>query len=391
MRRLCLLILCAAVAFEPLRASDKLSLTDTLLEGKVSQTFLDNHDMAFQMRGSLRTEIPEGGDASARFRMDNFRWNMEGTFGRNKELYYHFRQSFNANFRTNTFDNLLESVDYAYMMWTPVKVFSLTFGKQVMALGGQEAWAAPVYVIQYSDFGGSFPCYQLGIMGTWHISPTQDLAFQVSNIRGLWDDEYFYGGLPDGVESSKAPFLYTVNWNGNFFNDALELRWSASYGSQAGKKDLWIVELGQSYRSRWWGVYLDLIYSRQDLDANGIISRAAVFSDGVPRTMENVEYFSAIGYLHLFLSPSFSAFLKGSIEHGSLFRPYGDIPDGLCRSSWNAQACLEYMPTKSRDFRFFLHYNYYNASPVGGGSLLGILPTREHRVTLGLIYIMNIY
>ncbi|HIZ88264.1 MAG TPA: OprO/OprP family phosphate-selective porin [Candidatus Coprenecus pullistercoris] len=391
MRRLCLLILCAAVAFEPLRASDKLSLTDTLLEGKVSQTFLDNHDMAFQMRGSLRTEIPEGGDASARFRMDNFRWNMEGTFGRNKELYYHFRQSFNANFRTNTFDNLLESVDYAYMMWTPVKVFSLTFGKQVMALGGQEAWAAPVYVIQYSDFGGSFPCYQLGIMGTWHISPTQDLAFQVSNIRGLWDDEYFYGGLPDGVESSKAPFLYTVNWNGNFFNDALELRWSASYGSQAGKKDLWIVELGQSYRSRWWGVYLDLIYSRQDLDANGIISRAAVFSDGVPRTMENVEYFSAIGYLHLFLSPSFSAFLKGSIEHGSLFRPYGDIPDGLCRSSWNAQACLEYMPTKSRDFRLFLHYNYYNASPVGGGSLLGILPTREHRVTLGLIYIMNIY
>ncbi|HIZ85365.1 MAG TPA: OprO/OprP family phosphate-selective porin [Candidatus Coprenecus stercoravium] len=391
MRRLCLLIFCAAAVLSPLRASDKLSLTDTLLEGKVSQTFMDNHDMAFQMRGSLRAEIPEGGDASARFRMDNFRWNMEGTFGRNKALYYHFRQSFNANFRTNTFDNLLESVDYAYMMWTPVKAFSLTFGKQVMALGGQEAWAAPVYVIQYSDFGGSFPCYQLGVMGTWHISPTQDLAFQVSNIRGLWDDEYFYGGLPDGVESSKAPFLYTLNWNGNFFNDALEFRWSASYGSQAGKKDLWIVELGQSYRSRWWGVYLDLIYSRQDLDANGIISRAAVFSDGVLRTMENVEYFSAIGYLHLFLSPSFSAFLKGSIEHGSLFRPYGDIPDGLCRSSWNAQACLEYMPTKSRDFRFFLHYNYYNASPAGSGSLLGILPTREHRVTLGLIYIMNIY
>ena len=151
------------------------------------------------------------------------------------------------------------------------------------------------------------------------------------------------------------------------------------------------MHLGQSYRSTWWGVYLDLIYSRQDLDANGILSRASVFSDGLGHTLENVEYFSAIGYLHLFFSPSFSAFLKGSIEHGSLYRPYGEIPAGLCRSSWNAQACLEYMPTKSRDFRFFLHYNYYSSSPTGYGTALGITSTQEHRITLGLIYIMNIF
>ena len=104
-----------------------------------------------------------------------------------------------------------------------------------------------------------------------------------------------------------------------------------------------------------------------------------------------MEYFSAIGYLHLFFSPSFSAFLKGSIEHGSLYRAYGDVPTGLCRSSWNAQACLEYMPTKSRDFRFFLHYNYYSASPTGYGTSLGIASAQEHRLSLGLIYIMNIF
>lgn len=391
MKKPLILFFCIFAAAYSCGAAQPWSLTDTLLEGKVSQEFLDNHDMAFQMRGSLRTDIPEGGEASARFRMDNFRWNVEGSFGKNRELYYHFRQSFNANFSTHTFDNLLESVDYAYLMWTPVKAFSFTFGKQVMALGGQEAWAAPVYVMQYSDFGGSFPCYQLGAMGTWHISGTQDLAFQITNIRGVSDGEYFYGGLPDGVKSSRAPFLYTLNWNGNFFDDALEFRWSASYGSQAVNRDLWIVELGQSYRSDRWGVYFDLIYSRQDLDANGILSRAAVFPEGALRTLENVEYFSAIGYLHLFFSPSFSAFLKGSIEHGSLYRPYGDIPQGLCRASWNAQACLEYMPTRSRDFRFFLHYNYYNASPAGNGTRLGIQEESGHRISLGIIYIMNIF
>ena len=224
-----------------------------------------------------------------------------------------------------------------------------------------------------------------------HITSAHDLAFQISNLRGVSDGEYFHGGLPEGVGSSRAPFLYTLNWNGNFLDNALELRWSVSYGTQAERKDLWIIELGQSYRSDWWGVYVDLIYSRQSLDANGILSRASVFQDGMARTLENVEYFSAIGYLHLFFSPSFSAFLKGSMEHGSLYRPYGDIPAGLCRASWNAQACLEYMPAKSRDFRIFLHYNYYSASPTGYGTALGIAGTQEHRLSLGIVYIMNIF
>ena len=243
MKRLILLIAVMTAAVSAY-AARTWSITDTLLDGKVSETFLHNHDMAFQMRGSLRADMPRGEDPSVHFRMDNFRWNIEGRVGKNREIYYQFRQSFNANFRSNTFDNLLESIDYAYMAWTPVRRFTLTFGKQVMALGGQEAWAAPVYVMQYSDFGGSFPCYQLGVMGTWHITPTQDLAVQVSNLRGVSDGEYFHGGLPDGVESSRAPFLYTLNWNGNFLDNALEFRWSASYGSQAVGKDLWIIELG---------------------------------------------------------------------------------------------------------------------------------------------------
>ena len=93
------------------------TLTDTIFP-------LSSHDLSFQMRGSLRAEMPGGEEASARFRMDNFRWNVEGSFGRNREFYYHFRQSFNANFRSNTFDNLLESIDYAYMTWRPRQHFS---------------------------------------------------------------------------------------------------------------------------------------------------------------------------------------------------------------------------------------------------------------------------
>ena len=361
------------------------TLTDTIFP-------LRSHDLSFQMRGALRTEMPRGGEVSTRFRMDNFRWNVEGSFGRNREFYYHFRQSFNANFRSNTFDNLLESIDYAYMTWRPRQHFSLTFGKQVHAIGGQEFWAAPVYVAQYSDFVGSFPCYQMGAMATWHITPTQDLAVQVSNIRGFWDDEFYHGGLPDGVESSRAPFLYTLNWNGNFLDNALEFRWSASYGSQAKGRSMWIFAMGQSYRSDWWGIYIDLIYSRQGLDINGVLSSSApVGQDGDYSTLQNVDYLSAIGYLHLFISPSFSMYFKGSREYGGLYSQYGNVPAGMLRASWNGQACLEYMPTRSRDFRLFLHYNFYNARAVDNGALLGIQARQEHRISLGMIYIMNIF
>ena len=214
----------------------------------------------------------------------------------------------------------------------------------------------------------------------------------MSNIRGFWDDEFYHGGLPEGVESSRAPFLYTLNWNGNFLNNALEFRWSASYGTQAVDRDMWIFAMGQSYRSEKWGVYLDLIYSRQGLDINGVLSSAApVGPDGDYRTLQNVDYISAIGYLHLFLSPSFSMYFKGSREYGGLYRPMGDVPAGMLRASWNGQACIEYMPTKSRDFRFFIHYNYYSACAMENGSLLGVSPRQEHRVTLGVIYIMNIF
>ena len=56
-----------------------------------------NVDMDFQMRGSLRGDFPHGGKASAKFRMDDIRLNIEGRAG--KKVYYRFRQSFTKDFK----------------------------------------------------------------------------------------------------------------------------------------------------------------------------------------------------------------------------------------------------------------------------------------------------
>lgn len=352
--------------------------------------FADSSDMEFQMRASYAVENRLGEKPSGGFRMDNFRWNIEGTAG--KSFYYHFRQSFNTLFKSNSFDNILSSIDYAYLTWKTSERFSLTAGKQVFALGGQEFWAAPVYVMQFSDFGGSLPPYQMGLSGVWNMTPTQELVLQVSNLRGGTDEEYYFAGLPAGVESTRFPLFCTVNWNGSFLeNNALEFRYSASYGHQAERQDLWLLTLGQSYKRRTWGAYLDLLYSRQGLDANGVLSSSVIPSAQMPAaTLRNVEYLSLVAYVHFFISPSFSAFVKASGETAGLYSG-NSVMSGICRVSHNAQACIEYMPTKDRDFRLFAHYNYYNASPVANRYALDAASRGDHRISLGVIYIMKVF
>lgn len=354
--------------------------------------FADDTDLDFQMRGSLKVTMPDGEEPRAQFRMDNFRWNVEGIFGKHDEFYYQFRQSFNANFKDNMYDGLLESIDYAYLRWRPFKHLSFTFGKQVFAIGGQEFWAPPVYVMQYSDFGGSLPCYQLGFTTTYHITDRQEICFQMANIRGRWNHEFLYGGFPEDAEPTNAPFLYTINWNGSFLEDhALEFRYSVSWGQEAKNKDLWIATMGQSYRAKKWGLYLDLIYSNQDLDINGIISRSAHFPDGVARNIENVQYTSIVAYFHVLFGKHWGMFVKGAREYGFLNRPYRDAPAGLCRTDWNAQASIQYMPLKTPNFRLFLHYNFYNLSPADTGKYLGIEKYNEHRLSVGIIYVLNVF
>ena len=350
---------------------------------------VDNVDMSFQMRGSLRGDFPRGGEASARFRMDDLRWNIEGWAG--KKVYYRFRQALTKGFTSLSLENLVSSVNYAFVKWHATPKTTFTFGKHVLSLGGHEFDAVPVYVIQFSDFGSSFSSYQMGASAEWHISPSHDLVFQMSNFRGVSDSEFYYGQLPSDIKETNFPLIGTVNWNGDFLDDkSLKLRYSVSYGHQTTDKGVWIVSLGHSYRKPKLGGYIDLMWSRQGLDVSGIMSRSAAYSDGTPRTLQNTEYLTAVGYLHFFFSPSIAAFVKGGWECAGICQPYDDIVKGVHRTNWNAQCCFQYMPTRDSDFRLFAHYNYYGRHATEKGRALGMADVTEHRVSLGIIYIMKV-
>lgn len=75
-----------------------------------------------------------------------------------------------------------------------------------------------------------------GVAGRFNLSPANELVLQVVNNRSGENDETYLYGLPQGVEKAKVPVLSTVNWNGLFFDNAVQLRYAASYGQLAEGK-----------------------------------------------------------------------------------------------------------------------------------------------------------
>ncbi len=366
-----------------------------------TRRFGDNTDLDLQMRGSFNMYAPEGGEFDTKFRFDNLRWKIDGTFGGKKQFYFQFRQNLSSVFNFNSVENLIGSVNYAFLTWRMHENFSVTAGKQVFAYGGFEFNANPVNVMQFSDFGGSGSPYEMGVMPTVHINDDHTISVQMASLHGVSSQKYYNGGLPSGVEATKAAYLYSLNWTGNFLqNDALQFRYGLSWGQQAKERSMWVATLGQMFVNKYWMVYLDFDYSRQALDYNNILSGAASFSDGVARTIENVDYATAVAYVHFMITPSWRIFVKGSREYSILNQGYtayaadgqeiAKAEKGIARASWNGQFSIQYLPTKDPNFRIFAHYNYYNIDPGLVGSKLGIQSSIDHRISLGVIYVLNV-
>ncbi len=366
-----------------------------------TRRFGDNTDLDLQMRGSFNMYAPEGGELDTRFRFDNLRWKIDGTFGGKKQFYFQFRQNLSSGFNFNSWENLVGSVNYAFLTWRMHEHFSVTAGKQVFAYGGFEFNANPVNVMQFSDFGGSGSPYEMGVMPTIHINDRHSINIQMASLSTVAAQQYYKGGLPAGVEPTKAAYLYSMSWIGNFLpNNELQFRYGLSWGQQAKERSMWVLTLGQMFVNSKWMAYVDLDYSRQSLDYNNILSGSASFSDGIARTIENVDYATALAYVHFMFTPSWRMFVKASREYSILnqdYTAYGadgqalvTAEKGVARASWNAQFSVQYLPTKDPNFRIFAHYNYYNIDPGLVGAKLGIQHSVDHRISLGIIYVLNV-
>ena len=84
------------------------------------------------------------------------------------------------------------------------------------------------------------------------------------------EDEY--GRLPEGFKKPRVPLFYTLNWNGNFLDELIHLRYSVSAAEQAQGKYMYSVFTGQSIEAGPVYAYFDVMYSRGKLDPLGLLT-----------------------------------------------------------------------------------------------------------------------
>lgn len=364
--------------------------TQTLLERITkNERSIPAANMNLQFYTSGAAYLTEGKLDEAAFKLNRVRLEILGTFGR--QFSYHFRQSFNKYSNPYSLDNLSSSVEFAYVKWDMSKKFALTVGKQVMALGGYEFYVNAIKVREFSDFNNNISCYQAGVTGTIHFSPTQELNLQILNNRSGNDEDTYLYGLPEGVEKTKVPMLATANWNGLFLDRMLELRYAASWGQLAKKRNLYYLTAGNIVKTGPVTAYVDVMYSCEGIDSKGLLSNLTEPKTYAPVTAQYSTYFTTIANLDYRIHPNWNVYVKGAYETFGIYKPNGYFNKGVYCRTWNAQACVEYFPMQNSELLIFIHFLYKGNALASYGKMVGAtLPDRQ-RISLGLVYSIPVF
>ena len=310
----------------------------------------------------------------------------------NKQLSYHFRQSYNRYHNPNAVDNLSSSIEYANMKWNYKDKFELVAGKQFVALAGYEGYVNGIKVREFSEFNNNIEIFQTGLSGVVNFSPTQFLILQVANLRAGQDADVLKYGLPQGLDPTKFPLLSTISWHGKFADESIYLMYAASVGEVAKGKNVYYLTCGNIYEKGPVLAYLDVLYSSSAVDIQQRISTLHGDSfDGVRATAQNVQYLTFIANVDYQFSPKWNAYVKGAYETGGVYQANGAYEKGRYITSWNAQACLEWFPfTEARGFKVFAHYLYKaHLLTDKANALMADMPHTQ-RASLGIQYIIPV-
>lgn len=345
--------------------------------------------MNFQFCTAAMANFTEGSFDDAAFNLYRVKLEILGSF--HEDFSYHFRQSFNKYSHPHTLDNLASSIEYAVVNWKMNNRFTLSAGKQDLALGGYEYYVNAIKVREYSEFNDYVACYQAGLTGRVNISPTQELVLQVTNLRGGSDEDTYVYGRPSGMEQARIPVLSTINWNGFFADNAIQLRYAASWGQQAKGRNICYLTAGNIYEKGPVVAYLDLMYSREGLDNKGIMSGLQSGVVENPATAQHVEYFSAIANFDYRIHPNWNVYVKGAYETSGIYKANGSFEKGHYRTAWSGQACVEYFPMRNSELLLFAHFLYKGYTLTERAKAIGGFCPDRQRFSIGLVYSIPVF
>ena len=344
----------------------------------------DKFNFFLNMNGSFDAMDMDEAGKSGKFNMRQLRIEAKGQV--NDWLSYRWRQRLNRpNNGGDNIDNLPTSIDIAGIGVKLNDKWSLFAGKQCANYGGVEFDLNPIEIYEYSDMIENMSNFMTGVNIGYDATPNHQFNFQVLNsLNGSFVDTY--GNVP--VEMTKLPLVYTLNWCGNF-NNVFKTRWSASIMNQAKDKNMTYIALGNELSLGKFGMFLDFMYSKEDIDRKRIMTSML----GGDASLPSAEYMSIVTKLNYRFKPNWNVFVKGMYETASLGKNIEteggeEFEKGKYRTSLGYLAGLEYYPMENSNLHFFLTYvgRKYNYT-----SKADLKDFDTNRVSVGFIYQLQMF
>ena len=339
----------------------------------------DKFNFYLNMNGSFDAMDGYSDPTKGKFKMHQLRIEAKGNI--NDWLSYRWRQRLNrSNDQGDNIDNMPTSIDIAGIGVKLSDKWSIFAGKQCANYGGIEFDLNPIEIYEYSDMIENMSNFMTGLNIAYNATPNHQFNFQVLNsLNGKFTDTY--GDV--AVEQTKLPLVYTLNWCGNF-NNVFKTRWSASIMNQAKGEKMTYIALGNELSLGKFGMFLDFMYSKEDIDRKRIMTSML----GQDASLPGAEYMSIVTKLNYRFTPNWNVFVKGMYETASLDKKVGEFADGKYRTSLGYFAGLEYYPMENSNLHFFLtyvgrKYNYTNK--------VDLQDYDTNRVSVGFIYQLQMF
>jgi len=354
----------------------------------------DRFNFFLNMNGSFDNQFIEDTHQMSKFNMRQLRIEAKGKI--NDWLSYRWRQRLNRpNTGSGNIDNLPTSIDVAGIGVKLTDKFSMFIGKQCAAYGGVEFDLNPIEIYEYSDMIENMSNFLTGVNFAYNFNDNHQLQFQVLNsLNNSFANTYDVGTT--GTVQSQAPLVYTLNWNGSFFDNAFKTRWSASLMNEAKGKNMYYYALGNELTQGKFNMFFDFMYSNEELDRNGIMSK--ITNSSRYGNAVNAQYLSLVTKLNYRFAPKWNVFLEGMYETASLKKDLRyqmgpvEFAKGKYRTSYGYFAGLEYYPMES-NLHFFLTYvgRAYEYTNRARSLMTTGFDDNTNRLSLGFIYQLQMF
>lgn len=411
--------------------SSRVSLFERLSHlPKRSQAF----NLNLEMHAGFYADFASKRLDEAAFRMKDLKIDITGDV--TDRLFYGYRQRLNGNEGNQPLENLPESIEYAYIGYRLSDRLTLTAGKQDVFFGGFEYDPNPLEIYEYSDMNEYILSYLTGIGLAYQATPSQEIRLQATNSRmGALEDDY--GRMPAGFSKPPVPLFYTLNWNSSYFDEQMNLRYSASAAAEAKGRYMYAFFAGQNLDIAPWYAYFDVMYTRGALDPLGWLTDLRTDletvngntpetpPETVPETLretapgappyapaiagapqaeetepENARpvrlqhgaYLSLVAEVKYRIHPKWQCFAKGMYETASLYRADGPCEKGRYRTAWGYQGGIEFYPMADGNLHLFLLASGRSYRLTKRADALGALtPEPSARIAIGFVYQLPLY